>query len=106
MFLPRLGRFPVKCIHLLAPNVADDEKRIVGGETAPGSDEQESSPKAFQADEPLYSAIVDSYAIVGGVIPEGIEIEILPVPRPGEEINAAIGQLCPLLRAEVEEHQC
>ena len=103
----RLRCLPVQRVNLLGADVADEERRVIRRQAHPGEDHTCGfcASEAVEVRDAFQLVVADSRAedrSVSGRI--RIEINLLAVARPGRRIHRSPGQLRPVPRGSVEQH--
>ena len=97
-------KLQIKRVNFLAADVAQYQRGIIRGQTAPRANFTNRQADSFQTDNFLELVVADPHAIDSQVTTPGVKINIIPIPRPVRESGSDSFQLRPLLGLEIKEH--
>src|SRR4051794_7470984 len=87
----------IKRVNFLGSDIAQYQTGIIRPQPAPGSNVGDRQTDSSQIDDALQLVVADPYSVEHRIASEGVEINILPVPRPVGEGGRKISQFKPFL---------
>ena len=101
-----LRRFPVQSVNFFAAGVSQDQWGVIPRETRPLPRDAPSQALAAQARDQLKFPVADPYAVHGRLGDVRVDkVNVTPIVGPVRIIRGTAYQFCPLVSAEVEQHQ-
>jgi hypothetical protein len=103
---PFLRRIPVQSVDFFAAGASHYQWGVIPGETCPLPRDAPSQALAAQARDQLKFLVADPYSVDGSLGNMRVDkVNVTPIVGPVRVSRRTAYQFCPLVSAEVEQHQ-